>query len=1807
MGSVLQSAVVVALKEFRIDEENVDIYQFREYSVPVSSLANRRLANATSAMLTGVIFDFNVSFNPHLATRNFSATPSFAYEAITKTLQNNIESGTFQQIVSSLAVTLDSPLLQITNVSIVSILPSFSQGFSRIITHSAKPTSNPSSQPSSLPTIVPSRQPSNQPSAQPSSSPSRQPTSVPTSFPTLTWDTKWKLYVDGLFRDQNRTTIFSLGKKNILYYDLVVNFAQYFGGCTAWDIVLQKQLVILGASFSIHKVSVYSQLGHPGSELHEIHCEDRSTIRNFVDTLMYSSFGNTTYFCDGNFWKVYNCPKYLNSSFSSGTIAKAFCVNCSDPCQQYSCSSVAADSLFAFAPCFSELQCYNNDGFFRLLNFEYEELSDGGVSLIVMSFIIALPALWGFFFFYDRHQGKKGEKIKDKSALRAKGIAEEAVVSRINYPYFKSRSVLSTPGIDGGNSIDSRFLSVLKEPSIIETSESRLRKDIKFMNELFEPIRKHLFGWKSSSWSKCRRYLIELLCQHWLVQILFHKRRQVRYVTLLRLFTVISWAMFIGIHILQHAFPSRNESCKSYLDEYSCEFHRNYFNHHTPLCKWVATDTLQSQYSNGQDRWCTWYDRKLSWQEWLKICIVVILIIAAVEILLGLFIIEGILLVDHKPIDQLFTNPPPANLLLAYFENSRSQTVRDFNLHRSKSNVAATNESSLLARLDRWFWNRPLPIRRVDGPPTGKKLTPVMIESHPSYYHDSLKPFSPVLPRKVLPFEKPGSLKHSETETGANPTPGKLTKKLSAVLPVTAVDIAMQNRQKEKPPVTLTNLREEDLKQQFEIMIQNKPLADVLFDQLITQVFSFRNTLSPELQSVYDQEWYETGLPISYISPFFQPLDAYADQHGRNFHYFATRKQALVRSELLRVRLQSHCFGLHFLLEKSEQTDQHLQVLVLTALIRDVLGWHSFESRTFVRLMNEFLSIGSMYPWLQLPSSWRWCIALLIFGLNIYLIIAALSIVSSIPSDHQLYWWYLVLIVLSVDVCVFQQWETWERQFIYRTTLLRRWEYVEEFLALNLGIIKNGVVPPFVVPSTADSDRHRRWSHLSHESLGLETNQPPPFASSISSSTHHFHGSTWTHGSFAANHPYNLPKTERIIGVSTLMTDVINMKTHGHARLNRVHDVELQESSLASDPSHRKRLRRTKTSDESTLNATASVSQTLARTMDSRRHNASYHAMASMLLSLRSSKTEAEPFNLAPFVFVASQVVGVLPTHLPLQRLLAQVTFRHPLVPILAWDQQAFWYSWNHCYDDDLAFFAPHKPPYQYWYQHPCYYPYVPMFDGASLWRRFCYRCGYWLYMVRSTFVFLFFQILWMTPSRLRLVLRWYFARVPVSLRLMMKYLIGTGCVFGGMVMYCQLYPANSGHWSNDLEISGNATKQASYYLLATYASFVLSFLTIAMYSSAIFPLLPYVTLLMIAQWIVNGFVWLVWSLQTLVSRILWCCWTARPYLSAEIAVLHRNIFSNFAVEEMEDENEDVLQNAPRIPMDRMVSLEEGNSLNGHQGLHAIPENQLQEQSWSYEESGEGNINDRHRSKLVRFGHETTELDEEYRPRQISPRERMLQKLHADAQALEENQRYHFDDGDFVDGITHLCNAYEDEDDSDDRPIRRPKIREPTGRSKNWQQPGGESKLPDGSVPVPGASHVARALGGLVVNTATALPESPVQINSHKQLSSTSHRTHLAKLHESNSTTNAATVLSSPKLLSRPGAAHSLPNQQSLEAERPEKLPQDESLLSPATHSALLHRPGGPLKPDKTDVIEDDDNDDHADEYSSSDDSSEDI
>ena len=347
---------------------------------------------------SGILIDYSVTFNAQ-DVLIVSTDAQTAYDMVSQRLQVAVSDGSFDNAMQATATRLNlTPLLKTQTIPSAF---SIREAFTTLIVHSALPTSRPSSQPSSFPSAVPSLQPSSAPSAVPSIQPSSAPSSTPTSAPTFQVETTWMAFVAAVFEQELGTD--KDGRSS--YFDLRVEAQQLYGSCTEWNNYILRSLPASAAAKDLSSLSLVGQGGYVNASRRSVLCDEVGVVADIIGALssplsapaaVHSAAGSlsVSYKCNGRTWVVQECRA---NRFESGdgmgfNTSKALCVDCTDPCSQYSCAE--DPGLFVLSPCTavaSGKECAHLQGTMRIISTDVDDESGAGYLYILQWYC----TLWG--------------------------------------------------------------------------------------------------------------------------------------------------------------------------------------------------------------------------------------------------------------------------------------------------------------------------------------------------------------------------------------------------------------------------------------------------------------------------------------------------------------------------------------------------------------------------------------------------------------------------------------------------------------------------------------------------------------------------------------------------------------------------------------------------------------------------------------------------------------------------------------------------------------------------------------------------------------------------------------------------------------------------------------------------------------------------------------------------------------------------------------------------------------------------------------------------------------------------------------------------------------------------------------------------------------------------------------------------------------------------------------------------------------------------------------------------------------------
>ena len=564
-----------------------------------------------------------------------SADPEEAFSAVTLALEAAITSTEYDQQLQVAAKSFNSPVLLRTNP--VSSAAKVAKSFETSVTHSAFPTSQPTTQPSSYPSSQPTSKPTTQPSSLPSSQPSTVPTSSPTSQPSFQIETKWMNNVGDAFE----RTIGNDKDGRSSYFDLRVEAQQLYGSCTEWNNYILRSLPASAAAKDLRKITLQTQGGYTNSSLLTVTCDDMDVILSIVQSLTSSLSSRSSslrskanrYNCDGRTWVVQECRanRFESRDGLGFNTSKALCVDCADPCSQYSCAE--DPGLFVLSPCTavaSGKECAHLQGTMRIISTDVDDEPTVGFAYIlqwygaVWGIVILTVLAWDLFLrvIYDgcglstvlppltfrlqqTAQPKRVSSVRAISPVPTPGSSKITIFEKrdfdINPPgsaqSFKMsqispvstlhRSTQSGPRIaattdpaEPGNSKQNR--SVADEFYLFQhAADAIIYRVNRFVSSYGESHSRSISGWAQA--------MIAALQAHHLYAAPFARLTWIeRYAYGLNLLNRLSW-IFLYITICFYLnYPDDDGSCYDERSHSACKETTALFNDEEKYCKWVG-------------------------------------------------------------------------------------------------------------------------------------------------------------------------------------------------------------------------------------------------------------------------------------------------------------------------------------------------------------------------------------------------------------------------------------------------------------------------------------------------------------------------------------------------------------------------------------------------------------------------------------------------------------------------------------------------------------------------------------------------------------------------------------------------------------------------------------------------------------------------------------------------------------------------------------------------------------------------------------------------------------------------------------------------------------------------------------------------------------------------------------------------------------------------------------------------------------------------------------------------------------------
>jgi sulfatase maturation enzyme AslB (radical SAM superfamily) len=186
----------------------------------------------------------------------------------------------------------------------------------------------------------------------------------------------------------NQTSVSNV-ENRATYFELVVDDNTVYGGCPAWEKFRTEIIPLVLEASEKKSLSFSFQGGEPSYTMTTIQCTDADKFKDFLHFISKSENTNETIsmICEEHTWKAKDCRhskltydewNALNIDGHSQYWTKGICIDCLDPCSQYTCTGTPGNTVLS--PCSSNIQCGHNIGAFRILDIERSGKS-GYVSL----------------------------------------------------------------------------------------------------------------------------------------------------------------------------------------------------------------------------------------------------------------------------------------------------------------------------------------------------------------------------------------------------------------------------------------------------------------------------------------------------------------------------------------------------------------------------------------------------------------------------------------------------------------------------------------------------------------------------------------------------------------------------------------------------------------------------------------------------------------------------------------------------------------------------------------------------------------------------------------------------------------------------------------------------------------------------------------------------------------------------------------------------------------------------------------------------------------------------------------------------------------------------------------------------------------------------------------------------------------------------------------------------------------------------------------------------------------------------------
>jgi hypothetical protein len=626
-----------------VPEDTDDLDQFKD----VLSYRQFRPNSVRKGVLEGYGIDVRYTINfvaQRVAVQ--SSDPVLALEIVKNTLNDAVTAGTFTAELQSRASQFSSPALLAAEPvpGALRVEPTVAT----TTVHSAKPTSQPSSQPSGQPSRQPTGQPTSSPTAQPSTQPSTAPTGQPSASPTVSMQTKWMMETASVFEN----TIRMGSEQRTSYYALEVSSEPLYGSCESWNNYLVHSLPATLNSKVFHSLTLTTETGEVQSLVSVVTCSDQAISTEIVNVLSSPLLRdnttvplNVSITCDRHEWVIHDCyaPNTygyeVQPSTTGGTVSRALCIGCSNPCAQYNCTGTPESTVIS--PCTRVENCPYIVGSLQIFTAFYSDSEGTGYTPIVMWYGV----LWGYViltvlvynFLISRGWDWEYLRSVPKLPFRHRHVQDAKLFSFMAIAPEPASSLRA--GLHGA--------SAAAADVVPPTSHDIASNMYAILDRLVVGAGLNVLLFGRETLPKVQRFWHRMLTyNHYLAPYSSATTRE-RVVHGLNILTRLSWITFCVALCYSYSYYSDDQTCYAHDNYQSCTERVTPFDSHEEYCTWVGlVGPDRSYFGGGQDlhqAQCVWHLYTGNVISMLHIVIVTIAVTVVPRIFYTNFLVESVI------------------------------------------------------------------------------------------------------------------------------------------------------------------------------------------------------------------------------------------------------------------------------------------------------------------------------------------------------------------------------------------------------------------------------------------------------------------------------------------------------------------------------------------------------------------------------------------------------------------------------------------------------------------------------------------------------------------------------------------------------------------------------------------------------------------------------------------------------------------------------------------------------------------------------------------------------------------------------------------------------------------------------------------------------------------------------------------------------------------------------------------------------------------------------------------------------------